>query len=70
MHFKIHQNVKLMIAALTITEKVTHHELMEKIVCSVDSKLCMLIRWVNCPRRDDLQQYFQCKLKDTIFEMK
>ena len=38
---KSHQNVKLMIAALSLNEKVTHHDLMAKMVCPPISKLCM-----------------------------
>ena len=65
---KIHQNVKLMIAALTLTEKVTYHDLIAKMVCSVDSKLCMLHRCSKCPGRNSLQEYFQCKLDSAIFD--
>ena len=65
---KIYQNVKLMIAALSLNEKVTYHDLMAKMVCSLDSKLCMVHRCFNCPGRNGLKEYFQCQLEDTFFE--
>jgi len=35
----IHQNVKLMLSALPAESKVTYHELMDKLVCSLESRL-------------------------------
>lgn len=42
----IHQNVKLMLAAVKI--KVTYKEVIKKIVCDTDSKMCMLRICNNC----------------------
>ena len=66
-----------MIAALTLTENVTYHDLMAKMFCSLESKLCMLHRCDNCPRKNGLQyfqyklermEYFQYKLEDANYE--
>lgn len=54
-----HQNVKLMLFALPVKEKVTYHDLMDKMVCSVESKECMLHRCNSCPGKDGLMLYLQ-----------
>ena len=60
----IHQNVKLMVGALPTESTITYHELMEKLVCSVDSKICMLHRCPSCPGSESLFHflYEACKL--------
>ena len=55
---KIHQNVKLIISALPLIDKVTYHNILEKLVCSTESKLCMLHRCKNCPGTSALQYYY------------
>ena len=57
----IHQNVKLMVnafATLAGTD-ITYKDLMEKLVCSLSDKLCMLHRCPDCPGSDALQDYFE-----------
>ena len=58
----------LMIAALPLKEMVTYHDLLEKIVCSIDSKLCMLHQCDECPGTYGLQQYLKSKPEDAILQ--
>ena len=51
----IHQNVKLMIAALPTETNITYHDLLEKLVCSVEEKLCMVHRCPTCPGANRLK---------------
>ena len=55
----LHQNLKLMLFALPTEGKVTYHDLMEKLVCNVESKECMLHRCSSCPGKEGLTQYLQ-----------
>ena len=57
----IHQNVKLMLSALPTDNNitVTYHDLMEKMVCSVESKMCMIHRCPACPGTDGLLSYLE-----------
>ena len=45
-----------------------YHDLIAKMVCSLDSKLCMLHRCDHCPGKNGLQEYFQYKLEDVNYE--
>ena len=65
---KIHQNVKLMISALPLTDKLTHHDLLEVLVCNTESKSCMLHRCDNCPGISALQLFIESKLEETMLE--
>ena len=65
---KIHQNVKLMISALPLTDKVTYHNLLEELVCSTESELCMIHRCQNCTRTSALQRYIESKLEKSMLE--
>ena len=53
----IHQNVVLMLNAIKI--KKNRNELMEMLVCSLDSKECMIHRCKNCPSEDRLKEFLQ-----------
>ena len=57
----IHQNVKLIISAIQCKngEQRTYHDLLAKLVCSVDSKLCMIHRCENCPDSENLISYLE-----------
>lgn len=48
-----HQNPKLMIAALQLSE-ITYGDLMEMTVCSQESEECMMRRCKKCPGKDSL----------------
>ena len=65
---KIHQNVKLIIAALPFSEKVTYHDLFEQLVCSMNARLCMLHRCGDCPGITSLQTFLETKLDQNLFE--
>ncbi|MES9880157.1 MAG: hypothetical protein ABW185_04670 [Sedimenticola sp.] len=64
----IHQNVKLMISALPSETAVTYHDLMAKLVCSVDSNLCMIHRCPECPGADELRSHLEtlCGVSDRL----
>ncbi|XP_065684929.1 uncharacterized protein LOC136097009 [Hydra vulgaris] len=53
----IHQNVKLMLSAIGL--EPSYHEIIEKIVCSRKSKVCMIHRCNSCPGIQHAQNYFQ-----------
>ena len=53
----IHQNVKLMLAALNT--RTEYPELIEKLVCDVNSRNCMLHRCEACPGKPALKQYLE-----------
>ena len=55
----IHQNTKLMISALPIGTPVTYRDLMSKLVCSLDAKLCMMHRCASCPNKDSLVSHLE-----------
>ena len=57
-----------MVAALPLSEKITYHDLSERLVCSTDSILCMLHRCVNYPGITGLQTFLENKLEGTILE--
>ena len=67
----IHQNVKLLVSALPTNGTVKYHDLISKMVCSVDSKLCMVHRCPNCPRVDNVREYImtQCEVDDQANEI-
>ena len=49
------QNVKLVISALPMDSSLTYNDLMAKLVCSVDSNLCMIHRCSRCPGAYELR---------------
>ena len=57
-----------MVAALPLSEKIIYHDLLEQLVCKIDSKLCMLHRCANCAGITGLQTFFESKLERTIRE--
>lgn len=61
----IHQNVKLMISALLsmMDSSITYHELMKQLVCSVNLKLCMIHRCLNCPGTEQLEAFIRTACK-------
>ena len=64
----IHQNVKLMLSVLPTNEQstiLTYYDLMGKLVCSLDSKLCMIHRCRECPGAEGLTSYLEtlCELQ-------
>ena len=63
----IHQNVKLMVSALPTNAGVTVHDLIDKLVCSVDSKMCMVHQCPNCPGADAVIAYLEtlCEADDS-----
>ncbi|EFX71980.1 hypothetical protein DAPPUDRAFT_111192 [Daphnia pulex] len=50
-----HQNVKLRLAAIHITDERYHF--MDKLVCNVYNKDCMMTRCASCPGTDILRQF-------------
>ena len=50
-----HQNTKLLIEALS--SDVTHKDLLAKLVCSTESKECMLGRCKDCPEDEQLRNF-------------
>ncbi|XP_045030450.1 uncharacterized protein LOC123472639 [Daphnia magna] len=48
-----HQNVKLMLSAIGLGEE--RHLLMDKVVCSVYNKTCMVTRCPSCPKSEALE---------------
>ena len=67
----IHQNVKLMLADLPATTKVTYHDLINQFVCSNDNPNCMLHSCDKCPGPKNVVKYLQeiCEVQDDSFEM-
>ena len=53
----IHQNVKLMLSA--ITSEKSYHELIDMIVCSRGNKQCMVHRCSHCPDDFELTNYLE-----------
>ena len=51
----MHQNTLLLIDALNIPE--SYKVLMSKLVCSLDSRICMIHRCENCPGNDNLRKF-------------
>lgn len=58
----IHQNVKLMLSAAHITDD--YKTLLEKSICNLDSKHCMLHRSEFCPGKEALEKYLSDLLND------
>ena len=54
---EICQNCKLMVAALP--SEVDHKMLIEKVVCDVSNRNCMLRRCENCPGIDELEKHLK-----------
>jgi hypothetical protein len=52
-----HQNVKLMLSSIGLSEE--RHLLMDKVVCSVYNKTCMLSGCPNCPGSDALESFLE-----------
>ena len=48
--------------------KITYHDLLEQLVCSIDSKLCLLHRCANCPGTTGLETFLESKPEGTILE--
>ncbi|XP_047129865.1 uncharacterized protein LOC124809907 [Hydra vulgaris] len=53
----IHQNVKLMLSAVGL--EMSYHEIIEMIVCSRKSKVCMIHRCNSCPGIQAAQNFLQ-----------
>ena len=63
----VHQNVILMLGAVNLDKD--HNELMDMMVCSRDSKMCMIHRCVNCPADNQaLENYLYDQLQPDIDE--
>ena len=58
----IHQNIKLMLASSPVT--VDFKCLIEKMVCSIESKECMLHRCDKYPGTEILKEYLEEQFKD------
>ena len=58
---EIHQNLKFMVAALPDT--VNYKDLMAKLVCSLESRDCMIHRCKNCPSKFNLVDYLESVLE-------
>ena len=58
---EIHQNLKFMVAALSDT--INYKILMAKLVCSLESRDCMIHRCINCPSKSNLVDYLESVLK-------
>ena len=56
----IHQNLKLMLSAVKLGKN--YHEFIENIVCSRDSRECMVHRCNNCPGIQNAVNYVIAKL--------
>lgn len=52
-----HQNVKLMLSAIGLCDE--RHLLMDKVVCSVYNKVCMMTRCPSCPGSDALESFLE-----------
>ena len=65
---KTHQNVKLIVATFPFVEKLTYHDLMEQLVCSVSSKKCMLHRCEDCPGRSALVSFLVNKFEKVTID--
>ena len=57
-----------MISAFPLTDKVTYHNLLEELVCSTESELCMIHRCQFCPGTSALQRYIESKLEKSMLE--
>lgn len=60
----IHQNTKLMIAALPVEQNFECKQLISHIVCNKESKECMLHRCENCPGKSALKNFLQKQIVD------
>ncbi|GBO31988.1 hypothetical protein AVEN_53691-1 [Araneus ventricosus] len=61
----IHQNVCLLASVLNLHHKEAIHQLMDKIVCSKDNRVCMLHCYTDCPNNSEsLKNYLSDLLKD------
>ena len=58
----IHQNVKLMLSAIGVDK--SYHDLIEMIVCSRESKICMIHRCDNCPGIEPVTHFLQHYMKN------
>ena len=56
---EIHQNIKLMVTVLPISK-----DLMAKLVCSLDSRDCMIHRRENCPSKSNLTTYIEATFEN------
>jgi hypothetical protein len=57
-----HQNVKLMLSAIGLGEE--RHLLMDKVVCSVYNKMCMVNRCPSCPKSEALESFSEDLIGD------
>ena len=53
---------------LPLTDKVTYHNLLEELVCSTESELCMIHRCQNCLGTSALQRHIESKLEKSMLE--
>ena len=71
-----HQNLKLMISAFPFRdntlpdEKITYHDLLKCVVCSVENMDCMLHRCEACPGSASLEHYILENISDEVDEIK
>ena len=65
----IHQTVKLMISALPTDTSLIYHDLMAKLVCSVDSNLCMIHRCSRCPGANELSTCLECLCEVSVMQL-
>lgn len=59
----IHQNVQLLLSATHFQE--SYHDLLAKMVCSIESRNCMLKVCPKCPGINSLKMYLQSKFEDS-----
>ena len=61
------QNLKLMVSALP--ENVDYKDIMVKLVCSLDSRDCMLHHCLQCPGTDKLKSYLEQIFNDDVVDL-
>ena len=55
----IRQNTELMISDLPIGTPFTYRDIMSKLMCSLDSKLCTMHMCASCPNKDSLVSHLE-----------
>lgn len=68
----IHQNVKLMLASFPQSGnmKLSYHDLLQQLVCSVENSICMLHRCEACPGSSALKEFLESKVSDEVDTVK